>query len=250
MRVVALIPARFSSSRFPGKPLVPLLGKPMVIWVAEVAAKAIGKENVFVATDNSTIEAAVTEWGFSVIMTSSQCLTGTDRLAEAAAKIDADIFINVQGDEPLVSFSDIRKIAEYKISNFDVVINGFCYLDASEDPSNLNIPKVLTNEQDELVYMSRLPLPGYKDKKNAPRRYKKQVCIYAFSRSELEAFGEFSRKSRLEQAEDIEILRFLELGIKVHMIKTMPGSLAVDRPEDVELVEAEMRNRGFIEYAN
>lgn len=248
MRVVALIPARFSSSRYPGKPLVSLLGKPMIIWVAELAAEALGKENVFVATDDEAIQAIAEKWGFTVVMTSAECLTGTDRLAEAASKVEADIFINVQGDEPLVSPSDIQKIAEYKISNFGVVVNGYCYLEEFEDPLNINIPKVITNERNELVYMSRSPLPGYKNKANAPSEYKKQVCIYAFSRSELESFRRFSRKSKLEQAEDIEILRFLELGINVHMLKTMPGSLAVDRPEDVPRVEAEMRKRGFISY--
>ncbi len=113
MRTVVLIPARYSSSRFPGKPLVKLLGKPMILWVAELACKAVDKNDVFVATDDSRIAEVVESAGFGVVMTSDSCLTGTDRLAEAAAKIDADIFINVQGDEPLASADDILKIADY-----------------------------------------------------------------------------------------------------------------------------------------
>src|SRR5690554_6238247 len=107
MRSVVLIPARYASSRFPGKPLASLLGKPMIIWVAELSAKAVGSENVYIATDDDRISSVVSNAGYQFIMTSSASLTGTDRLAEAAQHIDADIYINVQGDEPLVSPKDI-----------------------------------------------------------------------------------------------------------------------------------------------
>ena len=95
MRVIIVIPARYRSSRFPGKPLVKLLGKPMIIWVAELSAKAVGKENVYIATDDSKIQKTVIQMGYNVVMTSENCLTGTDRLAEVAKKIEADIYINV-----------------------------------------------------------------------------------------------------------------------------------------------------------
>lgn len=105
---------------------------------------------------------------------------------------------------------------------------------------------MITNERDELVYMSRVALPGFKDAKCAPKRYKKQVCIYAFTREELAAFRAFERNSELEHAEDIEILRFLELGKTIRMVETQPGSLAVDVPEDVAKVEAALRQAGQV----
>lgn len=240
MRTVVLIPARYGSSRYPGKPLVNLLGKPMILWVAELSAKAVGRNNVYVATEDQRIADVVTGAGFQAVMTADTALTGTDRLAEAAQSIDADIYINVQGDEPLADPADILKVRDAKLVTPDAVINGFSWVSAEEDPHSVNIPKVITNEMNQLVYMSRVALPGFKDAKFAPKRYKKQVCIYAFTKDELTAFREFGRKSELEHSEDIEILRFLELGKTIRMIETKPGSLAVDVPEDVQKVEAAM----------
>jgi 3-deoxy-manno-octulosonate cytidylyltransferase (CMP-KDO synthetase) len=240
MKTVVIIPARFSSSRYPGKPLVPLLGKPMILWVADLAASAVGNQNVYVATDDDRIARVVEQAGFRFVMT-GPAQTGTDRIADAASAIDSDIFINVQGDEPLVDPEDILKIRDAKLCNPEKVINGYAWISDSEDPANVNIPKVITNESDELVYMSRLPIPGFKEDKNAPEHYKKQVCIYAFSKDELKKYREFGRKSALEQCEDIEILRFFELGVPVRMVRTKTGSLAVDVPADVEKVESALR---------
>lgn len=239
-RTVVLIPARFESSRYPGKPLVNLCGKPMVIWVAELSALAVGANNVYVATDDERISEVVEKKGFKAVMT-GPALTGTDRLAEAASKIEADLFINVQGDEPLVNPSDILKIRDIKLSHPEYVINGFSYLSESENPNSVNIPKVITTESDNLVYMSRSALPGFKVAECAPKQYKKQVCIYAFSKQELAAFRDFGRKSQLEFSEDIEILRFLELGTPIKMVETLPGSLAVDCPDDVDAVEEALK---------
>lgn len=236
-RSVVIIPARFSSSRFPGKPLVNLLGKPMVLWVAELSAKAVGIENVYVATEDDRISKTVISSGYQAIMTTDDCLTGTDRLAQAAEQVDADIYINVQGDEPLVNPEDIKKAALLKSADMETIYNGYCDISTDEDPESVNIPKVVTTETDELVYMSRKALPGFKDDKYAPVHYKKQVCIYAFTKQELLSFKLFGRKSILEQSEDIEILRFLEMGKRIKMFKTLPGSLAVDIPEDVAPIE-------------
>jgi 3-deoxy-manno-octulosonate cytidylyltransferase (CMP-KDO synthetase) len=241
MRSVVVIPARYSSTRYPGKPLVPLLGKPMILWVAELSARAVGAENVYVATEDRRIVNVVEEAGFQAVMTTDDALTGTDRLAQAAEQIEADIYINVQGDETLVNPADILKVRDVKLVHMEDIINGFSWVGENEDPHSVNIPKVITNESDELVYMSRAALPGFKDAKCAPLRYKKQVCIYAFTREELAAFRGFGRKSGLEHAEDIEILRFLELGKTIRMVETQPGSLAVDVPEDVAKVEAALR---------
>jgi 3-deoxy-manno-octulosonate cytidylyltransferase (CMP-KDO synthetase) len=241
MRSVVIIPARYGSSRYPGKPLVPLLGKPMVLWVAELSARAVGKDNVYVATEDSRIANVVNAAGYQSVMTTDRCLTGTDRLAEAALKVSADIYINVQGDEPLVNPDDIIKAIALKQQDLNTIVNGFAWVSESENPDNVNIPKVITTEQNRLVYMSRVALPGYKDVKCAPHRFKKQVCIYAFTAEELFAFKAFGRKSELEYSEDIEILRFLEFGKTVQMYETTPGSLAIDTPEDVAAVELALK---------
>jgi 3-deoxy-manno-octulosonate cytidylyltransferase (CMP-KDO synthetase) len=216
----------------------------MILWVAELSAKAVGRDNVFVATEDQRIVKTVEKAGFQAVLTSDDALTGTDRLAEAATQIDADIYINVQGDEPLADPADILKVRDAKMVNINDIVNGFSWVSETEDAHSVNIPKVITNEKNRLVYMSRVALPGFKDKKCAPKFYKKQVCIYAFNKQELKAFQGFGRKSELENAEDIEILRFLELGKAVQMIETKAGSLAVDVPEDVKRVEKALQDAG------
>lgn len=241
MKTIIVIPARYKSSRFPGKPLVTLLGKPMIQWVAELSAKAVGQENVYIATDDERIAQAVLQMGYQTVMTSDECLTGTDRLAEVAQKIEADIYINVQGDEPLVDPEDIRKVIEAKKAYPNEVINGYAVISKDEDPNSVNIPKVIFAENQRMIYMSRQALPGFKEQKNAPQQYYKQVCIYAFNREELIAYGAYGKKSTLEQAEDIEIIRFLEWNQPIRMVQTRPGSLAVDVPDDVEKVEKALK---------
>lgn len=241
MTACVIIPARYASSRFPGKPLTPLLGKPMIQWVAELSARAVGQEHVYVATEDERIADVVTQGGFQALMTSKEALTGTDRLAEAVGMIDYTIYVNVQGDEPLVDPRDIERCIALKVEQPQMIVNGFCWIGEHEDPHNVNLPKVITDEDDVMVYMSRVALPGFKAAENAPERYKKQVCIYGFAREDLLAFRDFGRKSMLEDCEDIEILRFIELGRKIVMYETSPGTMAVDAPEDVVPVEAALR---------
>lgn len=239
MKVIGIIPARYHSSRFPGKPLIDLLGKPMIIWVADIASKALGKENVYVATDDERIKDVVKKYGYQALMTSNNALTGTDRVYEASQLVDADVYINIQGDEPLLNPLDIRKIAEYKMRYPNEVINGMCGLSEYEDPNNINIPKVVTTEDNRLIYISRLAIPGSKRKIFDSKLYKKQVCIYAFNKKELEAYYSLNRKSYVEEIEDIEILRFFELSIPIRMVETTGNSLAIDIPEDVpKVIEA------------
>lgn len=246
LEACVIIPARYSSSRFPGKPLVPLLGKPMILWVAELSAIAVGREHVYVATEDIRISEVVRQAGFSSIITSSNALTGTDRLAEAACTLEYDTFINVQGDEPLVEPADVVTCIEMKSMLPNAIINGYCWIGEGEYPQNSNIPKIITNEDGRLIYASRALIPAHKEPENVPKRYKKQVCIYGFSKEELRAFSAFGRKSEIEQFEDIEILRFFELGYPIQMYECEVGSLAVDIPSDIFRVEQALtkkRNR-------
>lgn len=243
MKTVIIIPARYKSSRFPGKPLTPILGKPMILWVAELCAQALPIQFVYVATDDLKIKKIVEKAGFNALMTSEKALTGTDRIADAANQIDADIYINVQGDEPLLDPNDILSIIEAKKKYPNEIINGYCRILDNEDPRSFNIPKVVFNENSQMIYMSRQLIPGTKSNQSKPISYFKQVCIYAFSKKELFDFVDFGRKGTVEFYEDIEILRFLDIGSKIRVVETKGSSLAVDIPEDVKRVEEAILNK-------
>ena len=230
-----IIPARYGSSRFPGKPLKLICGKELILHVAERCKKVLGNKNLFIATDSTRIKKRVKESNFNVIMTSSKCLTGTDRVAEVAKKINSKIYVNVQGDEPLVNPGDIKKIISQKIKYPDHVICGFTKIRNFENPISKNIPKVVMNKNNELVYISRALIPS--SKKKSKIHFYKQVCIYAFNKMELTKFSAMKKKSTLEKLEDIEILRFFDLGIKIKMIKLSSKTLAVDVKSDIKKVE-------------
>jgi len=234
-KVAVVIPARYKSSRFPGKPLAKIKGKEMIIWVAEIAEKAIGKDNVYIATENEEIVDVVKSYGYKVVLTSDSCPTGTDRVAEAAMEIDADIIINIQGDEPMLDPSDIQKVIDYKMCYPDHIVNCMAYLNSYEDVEDKKIPKVITSLDDELIYISRNPIPGTKTGNGS--NPKKQVCIYGFNREHLSEFAKMGKKTPLEFEEDIEIIRFLEMGHKVKMVMLDSDSHAVDYPDDINIVE-------------
>ena len=243
MRSCVVIPARYKSSRLPGKPLIALLGKPMIIWVAEIASKAVGLSNVFIATDDNRIAHEVNQKGYKHIMTSSSSLTGTDRVAEASLELNYDIFVNVQGDEPLVSPKDILRCIDHKIKYKDHIINSYNLINENQDPTSINIPKVVINNAEDLVYISRSLIPGFKDFKYKINSYLKQICIYGYNKKELLNFLDFGAKSVIEKSEDIEILRFFELGHPIKMFKSQKSSLSVDIKEDIEQVERELKLR-------
>lgn len=233
-KYAVVIPARYQSSRLPGKPLVDLCGKPMIQHVWEKCCQAVGVEKVYVATDNNKIESVVKAFGGQVIMTSSDCLTGTDRLAEANKVLDFDFIINVQGDEPLINPGDINAVIEEYLSGDGSVVNAMCPIKSEQEFNSLTVPKVVTSPSNNLLYMSRAGIPL---SKNGEFKFGfKQVCIYGFSREHLEFFYESKQKTPLEEVEDIEILRFIESGYPVQMVNVDSGSIAVDVPEDAERV--------------
>ena len=235
MRVVAIIPARYKSTRLPGKPLIKLKGKEMIVRVAEIAEKALGKENVYVATDDQRIVDVVESYNFQTILTSKNCLTGTDRIAEASLQIEADMIINVQGDEPLLNPDDIIKIKEAKIKYPNHIVNCWAPLNESEEASNPKLAKIVANSENEMIYISRSAIPGTKT--GGSECVMKNVSIYGFNKEHLQLFTLTGKKTPLESIEDIETLRFLELGCKIKLIKVEGNSHSVDYPEDVKIVE-------------
>ena len=235
-----VIPARFQSSRFPGKPLADINGKQMIRHVYEGCVEAIGNERVYVATDNLIIKKAVESFNGQVIMTSSACLTGTDRLAEVNETLGLDFLVNVQGDEPMVDPLSIRSVFDAMTIDASQILN--CYCDISYDEINMpTVPKVVISESEKLLYMSRGGCPF--DKDGVSRSRYKQVCIYGFSRIHLTAFKNRLNKTTNEGVEDIEILRFLDLDFSVQMIKVSAGGIAVDTPEDLMRASLLMKNQ-------
>lgn len=239
-KFAVVIPARYQSSRFPGKPLVDLCGKPMIQHVWERCCEAVGAEKVYVATDSDQIESVVESFGGAVIRTSSDCLTGTDRLAEANRQLNCDFIINVQGDEPLISPADINTVAQAYLAGDGSVVNAMCKIIDEREFRSFTVPKVVCDQSNKLLYMSRSAIPLTKN--NEFKFSYKQVCIYAFSKEHLEFFISHQSKTPLEEIEDIEILRFLESQYPVQMIEVDSGSMAVDIPEDVVRVKAALQN--------
>ncbi len=243
MKILIIIPARFSSSRLPGKPLKKILGREMILRVLDKCKKVrMNNLKILVATDDKRIKKIVEKNHFHSIMTSKNCLTGTDRVAEVAKKYSANIFINVQGDEPLISPNDIKRIIKAKKKYPDHIICGYKKMTKGENPFNTNIPKVIFNNKKELIYISRGILPFSKTKKSLGKiKYFKQVCIYGFNKKDLELFKS-EKKSFIEDQEDIEIIRFLELNKKVLMVETKSNSYAVDTKDDIAKIENHLKN--------
>lgn len=245
MSIVGIIPARYASSRFPGKPLADLGGRPMIRHVYERACRATLLEEVLVATDDERIFEAVRQFGGEAIMTSPEHKTGTDRLAEVAQRLSAaDIVVNIQGDEPLIAPAVI-----------DAVVRPL-----KEDPSlpmssamapmpdfvrawDSNVVKVVTDLQGYALYFSRSPIPNPREGINGPGPWKRHYGLYAYRREFLLAFTSFS-VGPLEELEQLEQLRALEHGFKIKMVEMEDDhSIGVDTPEDLERVRALLESR-------
>lgn len=233
MRPVIIIPARYESTRFPGKPLAMIAGMSLIERVWRQSIQALPADDVYVATDDDRIADHCRGFGAQVLMTSSSCLTGTDRVHEASLQVEADVYINVQGDEPLIDPADITAVVN-AWSEHGGVVNAMCPITSEEDYRSPSVPKVAAAPDGRLLYMSRAPIPT--DKSLGFVTAMKQVCIYAFGRDALSAFAGQNSKTPLESIEDIEILRFAECGHDVHMIEVSASSLAVDEPVDVDRV--------------
>jgi len=243
MSYIVVIPARYKSSRLLGKPLVPLCGVPMIVRTYRQCIKAVSAQKVYVATDDERINQLCLDMGIQVVMTPDTCLTGTDRVAAVAKNIIVDSYINVQGDEPLFNPDDlINLIAEAKNKPHEI-INGYCEILEEDMFSNSSTPKVVIRGDGRLLYMSRAAIPT--NKLQGFVSAKRQVCAYAFPRAALQVFSEVNAKTPLEAIEDIEILRFLELGWEVRMIPMSDNSVAVDNPEDILRAEEKILAMGL-----
>lgn len=241
MKILLVIPARYKSTRLPGKPLIDLEGKSMIVRTYEQCLKVFLPSQIVVATDDQRILDHCNFNRINAVLTSDNCLTGTDRVAEVSNIVEADYYINVQGDEPLFNPQDIKEIVDAIQSNCGKILNGYCAIDSLDQYMSRTIPKVVFRPDGRLLYMSRTPIPGNKESQFIQAW--RQVCIYAFPKEALIKFGELSMKTNLEGIEDIEILRFLELGFDVHMVRLSNASIAVDTAFDVERVKKYLRTK-------
>ena len=240
MRSVGIIPARYASSRFEGKPLVNLLGKPMVQHVYESACRAKTLDEVIVATDDRRIYDAVKQFRGNVQMT-GDCATGTERVAVVAERLTCDIVANIQGDEPLLEPVQIDMMLQPFIDRPDVQV---CTLkqrvETDTDYQDVNVVKVVTNLQGDALYFSRASMPGSRGEVASSLLHKfpvyRHVGLYAYRREQLLAFTRWD-STPYELAEGLEQLRFLEHGVPIHVVETDIPLIGVDVPADLERVK-------------
>jgi 3-deoxy-manno-octulosonate cytidylyltransferase (CMP-KDO synthetase) len=236
--ILAVIPARFASSRFPGKPLTPIAGKPMVQHVVERVRQAQRIARTVVATDDQRIVQAVRAFGGEAIMTRSQHRTGTERVAEVAAHTDALIYVNVQGDEPLVDPGAIDALVEAMLEDEAIHIATPCV--AIREPGEImdpNVVKVVRNFDGRALYFSRAPIPWVRDAKEpVAALHWKHVGLYAFRREALLDFPTLP-PGELEHLEQLEQLRWLENGFEIQVVETAYDAVSVDVSSDVARVE-------------
>lgn len=240
-KIIGVIPARYESSRFPGKPLVDICGKPMIWWVYQQCIKVENFTEVYVATDDERIYKACLDLNIKCIMTSSKHKTGTDRIGEVADKIPADLYVNIQGDEPMIEPDTIKEAIKPFYTNKELeVSNLMTTIDDPVDIVNFTVPKVITNKDGIGIYLTRSTAPYPKGSINF--KYKKQVCVYGFTPGALKFYCS-SPRGMVESIEDIEILRFIEAGYKVQFIDVQSDTVAVDTPNDLEKVRSIIKSR-------
>ena len=236
-QVLVVIPARYGSTRFPGKALADLAGKPLIVRVVENAASITEADAIIVATDDSRIEEAVLAAGFLCEMTADHP-TGTDRIGEVAARHPADIILNLQGDEPLLDCRDIDRLISTmrEDSALDIATCAHSFADEASwrDPNNV---KVIRDGHDQALYFSRAPIPGTFPGADAPayKVARRHVGIYAFRRRALQRFLGLER-TPLELTEGLEQLRALENGMRIKVLDIANAPVGVDTPEDLEKV--------------
>jgi len=245
MKIIGVIPARYDSKRFPGKVLADLLGKPLIQRVYEQAKEAEILDDVLVATDSKKIFKVVENFKGKAIMTSTDCRSGTDRLAEVARGLDADIFVNIQGDEPLISPKVVTKVAQELIKDKTISIATVARkITSLEELNNPNIVKVVIDNDRFALYFSRAQIPYVRNPielKDVNSVSYKHIGLYAYSREFLLNFVQLEQ-TPLEKVEDLEQLRALENGYRIKVVITECDSIGVDTREDLEKVRKILKN--------
>ena len=242
MKVLGVIPARYASTRFEGKALADIFGKPMIQHVYERASKAVTIDELTVATDDQRIFDAVKAFGGNVAMT-AQHPTGTDRIAEIASSTDADILVNVQGDEPVIEPAMIDEVVEPLLEDSGIDLGTLAHRISSEaEYLNPNVVKVVIDQAGFAMYFSRSSIPYTRaDRWAAGVPAYRHVGLYVYRRYALLDFAQ-NPPAPFETSEGLEQLRFLENGYRMKVVETSYRSIGVDTPEDLENVKKMMSN--------
>ena len=239
---MVVLPARYGSTRFPGKPLVKISGKPLVEWVYRRASEIDGMGELVVATDDRRIADVVESFGGNVVVTSGQHETGTDRVAEIARQSKCDIIVNLQGDEPVFDPHMVENMVDRLTAEPDTDIVTACHaIDSIGDYENPNVVKVVADNNGRALYFSRSPIPqGIYQQPDTTAKAYRHVGVYAFRKKVLLRFTQLER-TPLEQSERLEQLRALENGMTIGLVVTDTHTVGVDVPDDVKKVEKELR---------
>ncbi len=237
MKVIAVIPARLGSTRLPRKMLREIQGRPLVTWVSDAVRSCSRLDDVIVATDSEEILEVCRRHSSKALITSDKHRSGTDRVHEISEKIAADVYINVQGDEPMVRAEQIDTIAELMTRN-EVMVGTLKTPAKLDDVANPNAVKVVTDLRGQTLYFSRAAIPH--DRDNTSPKYFKHLGIYAYRKPALDRFVTLPESS-LERAERLEQLRFLENGIQIYAAETPFDSIGVDTEEDLARVQQLLR---------
>jgi len=246
-RVVGVIPARWASTRLPGKALVNLCGKPLIQWVLERTKLASRLDEVIVATDDERIRSVVEALGSKAVMTRPDHPSGTDRVAEAVSGQLADVVINIQGDEPLIDPELINRLAQVMVEGQEWdMATAATPIRSGEELQKSSVVKAVWGEGGRALYFSRSVIPFVRDGMPEGLRHWRHVGLYAYRREFLERLVR-TPPCLLEQAEKHEQLRALHLGARMRVLETQDVSIGVDTPEDVALAEAALRHAGLAE---
>lgn len=241
MRIIGVIPARYKSSRFPGKPLADICGKPMIWWVYHQCLKVSELDKVYVATDDSRIEEACRQYGINVLMTSDMHPTGSDRVGETARRINGDLFINIQGDEPVIEPEMIRQVI--RIFDDEAVYFGTLKKEITERDQirATSTVKVVTDVNGDALYFSRSVIPS-NIKDGALAKTYRHVGIYAYKKDFLLKFVNMPQPE-IELGEAIEPLRAMYNGYKIRVAETEYESIGVDLPQHIDAVVRIIKER-------
>ena len=237
MKVIAVIPARYGSTRFPGKPLVKIKDKTLIEWVIAGSQTSKYLKDIIVATDDERILVIAKNAGVKAVMTSEKCATGTDRIFEATKDIDFDVVINIQGDEPQISSKYIDPLVEAFLNQKNLDMATLAHPIELKDLENKNAVKVIKNINDEAIYFSRFAIPYSRMEADSSSAVTlKHIGIYGYSKSFLKKFCE-TPMAAIEKHESLEQLRALHLGAKIKVITVAQPIQGVDTPEDLKIVE-------------
>lgn len=233
MKIIGVIPSRYASSRFPGKPLADICGKPMIWWVYNQASKVNLIDEIVVATDDERILNVCKTFDMDVVLTSNLHDTPTSRLYEVSTKIIGDKYVFIGGDEPLINPDSIRKVVQVAIEEDAYAVNGMTKIKTAPQVIDFTNIKVVTSSSGYLLYTSRSPLPFPKG--GLDFEYMKFVGIGVFSKEALEFYNK-TPKSKLEKIEEMDLIRFLDGRKPVKMVEVECNNISVDTPKDLEAV--------------